>query len=94
MNKISPNPLVRVSHGITGATLSRLQWVLKETTGLKYGNMSVDMVDNDTLSFYLTLCGNGNKRISWNRLSHVQTAVEAFFFGLGITAKVTWDTLY
>lgn len=94
MNKIDPNPVVRVSFAVSGMTINKLLFVIKETTKFNYGYMPIDMIDTDTLSFRLTLCGNGKKRISWNRLSHVQTAIEAFFMGSGNNSKVLWSTSY
>jgi len=72
-----------------------MQWmlfVIKETTGLKYGYMPNKMVDTGIISATLTLCKNGSKRIAWSTLSHVETAIKAFGIGQGFgMIKVTWD---
>lgn len=94
MNKISPNPVVRVSIAIPTLTINKLSFVIKDLTKLSYGHRSIDMIDTDTLSFQLTLCGNGNKKIAWKRLSEVESIIRAFFFGTGNNSDVKWPAMF
>ena len=92
MKKIHPNPKVELSSTINGADLARLRNCIEHITGLKYGYMPLEMIDTETISFRLTLCGYYKKGVAWKTLVHVQTAIEAFIYGQGFgICRVSWD---
>ena len=80
-NKINPNPHVFIGNALSGTDMQSLLNTIHACTGLKYGYLAHEIADTGIKGFTLTLCDNGKKRIAWNRLSRVETAVTAWVMG-------------